>query len=138
MVVADVMTGTIVTVELDDTLGFAKELFDVHRFHHLLVVDKGKLAGIVSDRDLLRAVSPFVGKLVEREQDAATLRKRIHQIMGRQLVTVAPDEGIEACARLMLERRVSCLPVVDREGRPVGVATWRDLLRVLTVGTGTA
>jgi len=55
-----VMTTRLVTVELDDPLEVVKRIFDSVKFHHLLVVDTGKkLCGVISDRDLLRALSPY-------------------------------------------------------------------------------
>ena len=75
----EIMSRRIVTVELDDTLEAIKKIFDSTKFHHLLVVEEGKLWGVISDRDLLRALSPFIGTTVESARDAATLRKRVHQ-----------------------------------------------------------
>ena len=52
--VRDIMSKTVVTVEMDDMLRTVKEIFDHMKFHHLLVVEAGKLFGVVSDRDLQR------------------------------------------------------------------------------------
>lgn len=131
MRVDQIMTRRIVTVGMDDSLREVAALFDAHRFHHLLVVDAGRLVGIVSDRDLLRHISPFVGKLSEREQDTATLRKHVHQIMSRNLLTVPESASLKQAADAMLSRRVSCLPVIDERGVAVGLVTIHDLLRAL-------
>jgi len=62
MDLGSIMTARVVTVEMDDRLEIVKEIFDTMNFHHLLVVDEHKkLSGVVSDRDLLRAISPYVG-----------------------------------------------------------------------------
>lgn len=87
------------------------------------------LFGIISDRDLLKAVSPNIGTLSETDRDRATLNKRAHQIMSRNLITVTADTTVEVGARLLLEHRVSCLPVVAADGALEGIVTWRDLLR---------
>ncbi len=129
MTVGEIMTGTVLTVAMDDTVSEARRLFDAHRFHHLLVIDRERLVGVVSDRDILRAVSPFVGKYMEREADTATLRKRVHLIMSRALVTITAERSVEDAARSMLTHGVSCLPVVDGALRPIGIVTWRDILR---------
>ncbi len=123
------MTRTVATVAPDDDLEHVRELFAGSGFHHLLVVDGGALRGVVSDRDLLREVSPFLSKLAERPQDAATLRKRVHQIMGRSVVSVGCSETIPNAAQLMLTRKVSCLPVLAADGSIAGILTTRDLLR---------
>ncbi|MBL8200661.1 MAG: CBS domain-containing protein [Chromatiales bacterium] len=126
-----IMSREPVTVGMDDDLHRVKELFELYRFHHLLVLLGEKLVGVISDRDLLRASSPFVGRASERPQDLATLNRRVHQIMSRNLVVVAPDTSVEESARLMLGKRVSCLPVVTAEGQVLGIVTWRDQLRSL-------
>jgi acetoin utilization protein AcuB len=111
-----IMSTRAVTVTMDDSLARARELFNEHHFHHLLVVQGPTLLGIISDRDLLKAVSPHIGTLSETDRDRATLNKRAHQIMSRKLITVAADTTVEAAARLLLEHRVSCLPVVTTTG----------------------
>ncbi|MBY0309388.1 MAG: CBS domain-containing protein, partial [Phycisphaerales bacterium] len=73
MRIDNVMTTDLVTVKPEDTLGEVREIFDTHRFHHLLVIEHGKVVGIISDRDLLKHLSPFVGKISERAQDSYTL-----------------------------------------------------------------
>jgi acetoin utilization protein AcuB len=130
VVVSEIMTAKIVTVEMDDRLEVVKEIFDTLHFHHLLVLDEHKkLSGIVSDRDLLRALSPYVGSAAETARDAATLNKRVHQIMTRQPVTLRPQATIADAVNLLLAHPISCVPIVDEEFRPVGILSWRDLLR---------
>ncbi len=123
-----IMTRETTTIGMDDRIYRVKDLFEEHVFHHLLVVEKGQLVGVISDRDLLRNVSPFIGKLSERSEDAATLNRRVHQIMTRKPVTVSPETDVKDASRVMLEHRVSCLPVVKDDGRVAGIVTWRDLL----------
>ena len=124
-----IMTRRVVTVELDDPLETVKKIFDSVKFHHLLVVEAGKLCGVISDRDLLRALSPYVGTRFESVRDIATLNKRVHQIMTRKLVTLPPEAVVVDAVKLFLEHRVSCIPVVDATFKPVGIVSWRDLLK---------
>ncbi|MBI4595198.1 MAG: CBS domain-containing protein [Candidatus Tectomicrobia bacterium] len=128
MNIDQIMTRKTITVGMDDDVRKVKDLFEKHRFHHLLVIEQGRLVGVISDRDLLRNVSPFIGKLSERSQDMSTLNRRVHQIMRRKLVTISSTMKVEEAAQVMLEQRVSCLPVVMADGHVVGVVTWRDLL----------
>jgi acetoin utilization protein AcuB len=125
----DIMTARVVTVEVDDLLETVKAIFDSVKFHHLLVVEKGKLYGVISDRDLLRALSPYIGTPSENARDLATLKKRVHQIMTRRPVTLPADATVDDAVKLFLEHRVSCLPVVDPAFKPVGIVSWRDLLK---------
>jgi len=127
--VRTVMSTRVITITMDDSLARARDLFNEFHFHHLLVVQGRELLGIISDRDMLKAVSPYVGTISETDRDRATLNKRAHQIMSRTLVTVATDQTVESAARLLLEHRVSCLPVVTSKGQLEGILTWRDLLR---------
>jgi acetoin utilization protein AcuB len=132
MVMRDIMTTRVVTVEMDDRLEVVKEIFDAVNFHHLLVMDEHKtLSGIVSDRDLLKALSPYVGSAAETARDLATLNKRVHQIMTRHPITLHPQSTVTEAVKLLLEHRISCIPIVDDEFKPVGIVSWRDLLRSL-------
>lgn len=129
LTVAEIMSRQPVVVTPDDTVRRVLELFTKYGFHHLPVVEHEWLLGIISDRDVLKHISPFVGMINERIQDAATLDRRAHQVMTRKLVTVREETPIADAARLMLDRRVSCLPVVRSESVLCGIVTSRDLLR---------
>jgi acetoin utilization protein AcuB len=134
---AEIMTSRLVTVELDDSLATVKQIFDSLRFHHLLVVGSDKkLCGVISDRDLLRAISPYVGTISETARDSATLNKRAHQIMTRAPLTLGPDASVADAIQLFLGHRVSCIPVVDGGSTALGIVSWRDVLRSLPGSTG--
>ncbi|MBA3613675.1 MAG: CBS domain-containing protein [Nitrospirales bacterium] len=125
------MTTRVVTIEMDDSLEVVRDLFKKVRIHHLLVVDNQKLVGIISDRDMLKAVSPFVGTMSETTRDRATLNKRAHQIMSHHPVTVRSSCSLQEAAQLMLARGVSCLPVTTMNGEVLGIVTWKDVLRAI-------
>jgi len=128
--VRDIMTTPVHTVDMDESLLTVKRLFERERCHHVVIKRHRRAFGVVSDRDILRALSPFVGsKTMERAQDINTLKKRVHQIMSRDLVTIKPDDTISATAEKMLQEDVSCLPVVDDSGSVVGIVTVRDFVR---------
>lgn len=129
--VGTVMSRRVVTVEMDDNLATIQGLFKEHRFHHLLVVERGALVGVISDRDLLKAISPNIGTLSETERDRATLNKRAHQIMTHNPVTVGVTTPLETATALMLEKKVSCLPVTSDNQAVDGILSWRDLLKAL-------
>ncbi len=131
MDVSAIMTRELVTVAMDDTLEHLRSLFEMHGFHHLLVVHNRKVVGVISDRDVLRNLSPFIGKRIEREQDVETLKRKAHQLMTRTLISIGPEALVHEAARLLVESKVSCLPVLDEHGEARGLVTWRDLLRVL-------
>ena len=130
--VHEAMTAKVHTLHLDDSLHMAARLFEREHFHHVVVLERGRVFGVVSDRDILKAISPFVGNSkMERAQDIGTLKKRVHQIMTRRPVTIGPEETVAAAAEKMLGQRVSCLPVVSGDGALLGIITIRDLVRQL-------
>ena len=132
MKLSSVMTARVVSVELDDALEVVKRIFDSVKFHHLLVLDSDKkLCGVISDRDLLRALSPYVGTPSENARDTATLKKRVHQIMTRRPITLPPEAAVTDAIKLFLNHRVSCIPIVDESFRPVGIVSWRDVMKSL-------
>ena len=138
MDVGTIMTARVVTVEMDDRLDVVKKIFDTLNFHHLLVIDDNRtLKGIVSDRDLLKALSPYVGSAAENARDIATLNKRVHQIMSRNLVTLQRHALLGEAMQLFLEHRISCIPIVNDEFKPVGILSWRDVFKAL-LGARTA
>jgi acetoin utilization protein AcuB len=131
MNVEEIMSETIVTVEMDDSLMVVKEIFDKVRLHHLLVVESGILFGVISDRDLLKALSPNIGSVSETVGDLATLSKRAHQIMTRRPVTLSRKAGIHDAIEVFKNHKISCIPIVDEERKPVGIISWRDVLGVV-------
>jgi len=130
------MSKTIVTVEMDDSLRMVKEIFDNTRFHHLLVIESGKLFGVISDRDFLKALSPRVGTVGETASDAASLNKRVHQIMTREPVVLGQNAGIFDAIKIFNNHNISCIPVVDDGFKPVGIISWRDILKALESNRG--
>ncbi|MBS1186830.1 MAG: signal transduction protein [Burkholderiaceae bacterium] len=129
MRIDEIMTRKVVTVEMDDKLSVVKDIFDNSKFHHLLVIEHGKLFGVVSDRDLLKAVSPNIGTLTETYKDAATLNKRVHQIMSRKPITLTEGASVRDAVSIFNQHKISCIPIVDKDFRPVGIVSWRDIMR---------
>ena len=130
LVVNDLMSHPIETISMDDSVDSIRTIFEQSHYHHLIVhADDGSCAGVISDRDLLKNISPFVGKLGERPEDRTLLKRRAHQIMTRQLVAVRPNTALRSAARVMLDHKISCLPVVDQHGHCIGIITLRDIVR---------
>jgi len=70
MLVSEVMTEDVVRIDMDTTMSEIRDRFELTRFRHAVVIEEGRVVGVISDRDLLRTVSPFVGKLAERRQES--------------------------------------------------------------------
>jgi len=137
--VRDVMTPDPVTVGPDETLYEAAARMKARRCRRLPVLgEEGRLVGILTDRDLRLAVnSPLV--LRERWQDEMLLQHTtVDACMTPDPVTVVPDTPLEEAVALMLRYKISGLPVLDAEGRLVGIVTVTDLLRALQSLLGAA
>lgn len=130
MTVEPVMTQEVFTVRMDDSIGTIREILKAARFHHLLVVNGRKLVGILSDRDVLKVISPFLDTVSETARDVSFLDKKVHQIMTRRPITVSRNTSIDTAVNLLMENGISCLPVTSSDGKIEGIVTWRDLLRV--------
>jgi acetoin utilization protein AcuB len=129
MKVVDIMTKSVVSVHVDETLQRIHAIFEESKFHHVIVTDEGRIVGVVSDRDLLKNLSPFIGRrLMEREQDTKTLSRKAHQIMTRRPILARPDMSIPDAIVILLKHRVSCLPVAGADRRVQGILTWHDIL----------
>lgn len=122
---ADVMSRTFLTVAPDDTIGEAAEKMAAHDLGSALVVDFGTLAGILTSRDVVRAIASRA-----HPSDAC-----VREFMGAPPVTATPDTPAEDAARIMLLGGFHHLPVVSH-GIPVGVVGFRSVQGALTHGGG--
>ena len=129
MKISSIMTRRVVTVEMDDSLQIISEIFENVKFHHILVVENQKLVGVISDRDFIKALSPFLDTPSEVKRDITTLNKKAHQIMNRTPITVDAETSIEEAGNLLLENNISCLPVISPQGSVEGIVSWKDILK---------
>ena len=130
MKIDQLMSINVVSVEMDDSLSVVKDIFDSSCFHHLLVIGGGRLRGVISDRDLLKAISPNIGTIAETARDAADLNKRAHQIMTRKPISLTLDADVYDAIKVFNNHSISCIPVVCDDNKPLGIISWRDILRL--------
>ena len=125
--VAERMTRTVVTIRRDTTATTAWALMKVRRLRHLPVVDdRGRVVGIVSERDLARV--PFTPI---RAGQPVPVGLPVERIMSAMIISVRPDDDIAEAAQRMCEHRIGAVPVVDGD-RLVGILSAVDLLRELS------
>jgi CBS domain-containing protein len=118
--VSEIMTEAAVSDRPDDTLAqAAKKMWDAQT-GSLLVLDEDELLGIITERDVLRAVA--AGR--------DPVEVRVSDVMTKDVVTINPGTSLREAATIMTERWIRHLPVVDR-GRLVGIISQRDLSGVL-------
>jgi CBS domain-containing protein len=127
-VIRDIMKSKVVSVSADDTLWTVKEIMELGSVRHLPVVRKGELIGVVSQRDLLRASLSSVMGIEGSEHRVFLEQVRISDVMSSDPISISTGQSIRGAARIMAERKIGCLPVVD-EGQLVGIVTETDLLR---------
>ncbi|SDF57940.1 MULTISPECIES: CBS domain-containing protein [unclassified Duganella] len=131
MLLKDMMSKAVVTVEPDDTLALVKQMFHLGKFHHVLVMEQGQLTGVVSDRDLYKALSPNIDTPAESYKDAVTLNKTVREIMSRQPIVLKDDATLDDAIDIFNAHMISCIPIVTQQGKLLGILSWRDILRNL-------
>jgi len=135
MLVADVMQAPVLTVTPKTTLPEAMRLVQQRGIRHLPVVEDDMLVGIVSDRDLKRAMASPATSLEAHELRYLLAAVTMDEIMTRAIITVGRTIPIEEAARLMVKEKVSALPVTER-GRLIGIVTETDVLELFVRGMG--
>jgi acetoin utilization protein AcuB len=130
MFVRERMSSPAVTVTPDTSVQDALNLMHEHQFRRLPVVDeKGRLVGIVSERDLLYASPPPATWLSDLDLNHLIAELKLNKVMTREVITATPDTFVEDAARLMVENKIGGLPVVDENSLVVGVVTETDIFR---------
>ncbi len=119
--VSDLMSTQLIVAHIDDTMEFAEFDMKTANVRHVLVVDQNnRLAGVVSDRDVLRAFGA-------RGDNSLILGA----IMSTNPITIGDIEPARKALEVMLEHKISCLPVEGEDGQLVGVVTETDFMRLL-------
>lgn len=129
MTVDAVMSRDLEAVTPDTALMEIQERLHRRGFRHLLVIEDGRLVGVISDRDVLQAVSPFLDTLVEEPRDVKTLTRPARTVMRADPITVRPETRVDEAARLLLDHAISCLPVVAGDDEVIGIITSKDVLQ---------
>ena len=138
MRVRELMTGAITTVRPDLPVLDARHLMLERRIRHLPVVaEDGKLAGIVTDRDIRLNLPSQATSLSVWEVNHLLARLTVEKVMTRAVITVGPDREARDAAQLMLDHTIGALPVLDG-GRLIGIVTETDLLRAFVRGADRA
>jgi len=119
--VGQCMTVGVFTLSADKTARDAAKLLDKTNVGSIIITQKGKAKGIITERDI-------VYKVVATGKDAKKVKLR--SIMGHPLKVIKASDTVEVAALALRNNRVKRLPVLDKKGRLVGIITEGDLLRV--------
>lgn len=136
MFVRRYMTSPAVTIEETATLTEAIHSLKEHKIRRLPVVRKGKLVGILSDRDIKEYCPTKATSLDVWEVHHVLAKLSVRDAMTKDPVTVHPDAPIEDAARLLHEKGIGALPVVDARGGLAGILTEHDVFGALVALTG--
>lgn len=132
MLVQGWMTTDVITIDEDSSIMKASIIMKEKKVRCLPVVNrKGELVGIVSDRDLKDAAPSKATTLDVYELNYLLSSIKIKDLMITNLAYVRPDETVEFAAILMLENKISSLPVINDQGRLIGIITQTDIFKVL-------
>ena len=136
MLVKNWMSQPVITVEASDSMLNAVNLLKDHDIRMLPVMKKGKLVGIVTDRDLKEASASDATTLEVHELLYLISKIKVEEIMTKDPVTVPIDYTVEEVAEILLKNKISGVPVVDEQGSIVGTITQSDIFRLLIALTG--
>ncbi len=130
MKVKELMSTKVYTIKPEDTLDSVVVMFHFNAIRHLPVVEKGKVIGMVSDRDVKKILGPR--KTVKHSKGGKETfeipSRLVRNVMHRKLTTIGPDDKASDAAAIMAKHKIGCLPVVKRE-RLIGIITSTDILR---------
>jgi acetoin utilization protein AcuB len=138
MLVKNWMSKKVVTIDENDSMQDAINLIKQHKINMLPVMKKGKLIGIVTDRDLKKASASDATTLDVHELLYLISKIKIKDIMGKKPLTVPFDYTIEETASILLENNISGVPVLDYDKQLVGIITKSDIFKVILSLTGIA
>jgi CBS domain-containing protein len=131
MRVRDLMSPEVATVRRNDQLVIADDLMNLGRIRHTPVLDDEgeEVVGILSQRDLFRGALARAIGYGSHAQQKLMQHLTVKEVMTCDPITTTPDTPLADAARLMLERKIGCLPVVER-GKLVGILTESDFVRL--------
>jgi acetoin utilization protein AcuB len=136
MPVQDWMSKDLVTIDEDTSIMKASKVMKQNKIQHLPVLRKGRLVGIVSDRDLKEATPSRATSLDIHEMYYLLDTVMVKTLMPKKLYTITPGETVEKAAAIMLKHHISALPVVDAQGALAGILTKGDVFRAFVSISG--
>lgn len=128
MRVSDLMSRIVISTPGTTPVLEARALMQQERIRHLLIVDDGRLSGIVTDRDIRLNMASPATSLSVWELNHLLARLTVDQVMTRTVIAIDPERDAREAARIMIDHKIGALPVLDGE-RLLGILTETDLLR---------
>lgn len=130
--IKNIMRSPVVSVRTDELFSHVEEKFRRKGIRHLPVIDAyGKVVGLITQRDLYRHISPRVTEEGTVYDEAQLNSFMIKHVMSPNPVTLAPDDSLAKAVELMAANKFGCIPIVDKNQKPVGILTETDILQWL-------
>jgi len=130
LMVKQVMTEGVQSIRANEDLSLLYDLMGDYHCRHMPVVDsEGVVIGVISQRDLMSSVMGDMGGLPIGQLRDLLANTKVEEIMSTDVETVDPECDLEEAAEIMLENKIGCLPVVESNGRLVGILTESDFVR---------
>ena len=128
MKVREIMATELISLHVDEELSLASDIMNLARIRHLPIVEAERLVGIISQRDLFKASLASVMGFDYAETRDHLKSVSIKEAMVKEVITIDPDMDIKEAGRIMLEKKIGCLPVVQGD-HLVGMITETDIIR---------
>ncbi len=138
VMVREWMTSPVLTVSLHTSISSAHQVMKENGIRRLPVVENDQLVGIITLGDVREASPSSATTLSIWELNYLWAQLTVEKVMMCEVITVKPDDLIIDAAELMLENKISGLPVIDSKGRLVGILTESDIFRMLVKSRSTA
>ncbi len=126
--VTEIMMKGPVTLGSDDILDLADDVMTLGRIRHLPILEGERVVGVLSQRDLFRSSLAAVLGFQPKQRKDLMKAIQIREVMSKPAITVSAGTKVKDAARLMIEKKIGCLPVVEGESL-VGLVTETDILR---------
>ena len=140
-----IMTTDVVTIRPDAPVSEAARLLWTNRISGMPVVEGDRVIGVVTEYDLIARQSEFEAPMYipfldaffrvpgtgDREQLRRILATTVRELMSAPAFTIGPEEDVQDAATAMYERHVNPIPVVDEDGRLLGVVSRSDIVRLM-------
>jgi len=127
--VSEIMRREVATLTAGEKLDLTQDIMNLGRVRHLPVLDaEQRVIGIVSHRDVLAAAMSQVLDFDPKSRRTFLRSIEVSEVMAKDVVTAGPDTALAEIARILVERKIGCVPVVSPRGELLGLVTESDLL----------
>jgi CBS domain-containing protein len=128
--VSDLMSRDVLCLSESMDLAHIEDAMRLFKFRHMPVTEDGRLLGVVTQRDLLRVCASSLLPNAAEQTAHLTKTYRVRDVMMRDVKTIHPGAPLAEAARIFVNEKIGCLPVVDEGNILVGIVTDSDFVRL--------